>query len=208
MKMKRIFPVTGFHLRRIAFLALFGLPLLIGISRNTFAHSGGAKITFPEQSVMAGNSIVVKGTGFEGVNEVTVTLEGLSGKENVGTFAIDKEDFEISLQTPMNLEAGVWKVTVAGASGKLSASATITITPHDMEKMDKMMEEATVGMQEDADMGEVAHEGMHRGGEEKEPAIHATRVELNITRPGWLTGVVLVLSIISLTGGALLLVKK
>jgi len=198
------------HSGRVALGALAILFAICIFSTYSPAHEGGARIAPSKQSVMAGETLIIKGTGFEGVSEVAVTLEGLEGKLDAGTFTIDKEDFEIRVNTPMNLKAGVWKVVVEGAGKK--ASATITVSAHDMEKMTEMMEEneSAEGVSEEA--MDAHHEEMmrqmHKGAGTSKPALHASREELNISRPGWLTGIILALSLISLGGGAVLLLKK
>ncbi len=83
--------------------------LAVGFLLNTlgtpaYAHSGGPRITLAKQSVIAGESLLIKGTGFRGVREVTVTLEGIAGKKEAGTFSIDNEDFEIEIDIPMSLD--------------------------------------------------------------------------------------------------------
>lgn len=207
-------------------LGAFAIFLLTSsFSLSALAHEGGPKISLEKQSVMAGLPMVINGTGFEGAKEVSVTLEGLSGKVDVGRYDIAGEDFKIKVDTPMDLSAGTWKVTVVGGGKK--ASATITITPHDMQKMNEMMNEEAKGEAVEEHHGKMMGEtqgqmheqedaialremkGMHEAMMGKEGhSLHGVPLVLNISRPGWLTGIILVLSLTSLAAGAILLVKK
>jgi hypothetical protein len=110
---------------RIFFILI--VALAISFSWNSIGWSHGDKTSIiPESlSAKAGGKLKVEVKGLTGTKTAKFSLTGLSGKVDLGEFAISSDDFTQVLDLPADLSPGSYRLTVEG--GEKSAKVVITI---------------------------------------------------------------------------------
>lgn len=113
-----------YHSNKWYLLGLAAL-LSLAISVSAWAHGEGVRIVPEALTVKAGSSLGVDVEGLEGTKTAHFTLTGLSGKVDLGTFAISKDDFHQDVEIPADTSPGSYRLEVQG--GDKSAKIVITV---------------------------------------------------------------------------------